>query len=165
MGRIQWDFMPISQVASLFQIQFTKMSSWNFSQVVTNVSACILLHHVIVCLVWICSTIVFLCKTYINHCPEYVKRDIHIRRDSCYLPCIHKNQSKSLKHWGRDKMDAISQTTFSSAFSWMKMFEFWLKFHWNLFIRVKLTIFHYWFRLWLGADQATSHYLNQWWLV
>ena len=25
-----------------------------------------------------------------------------------------------LTHWGRDKMDAISQTTFSDAFSWMK---------------------------------------------
>ena len=31
-----------------------------------------------------------------------------------------------LTHWGRDKMDAISQTTFSSAFSWTKMSEFWL---------------------------------------
>ena len=28
-------------------------------------------------------------------------------------------------------MDAIWQTTFSSAFSWMKMFEFLLKFHWS----------------------------------
>ena len=28
---------------------------------------------------------------------------------------------------------------------------------------VKLIIFQYWFRLWLGADQATSHYLSQWW--
>ena len=28
---------------------------------------------------------------------------------------------KSLTHWGRDKMDAISQTTFSNAFSWMRM--------------------------------------------
>ena len=27
-----------------------------------------------------------------------------------------------LTHWGRDKMDAISQMTFSSDFSWMKMF-------------------------------------------
>ena len=71
----------------------------------------------------------------------------------------------SLTHWGRDKMAATSQTTFSSAFPWMKMFEFWLKFHRNLFIRVKLTIFHDWFRIWLGADQVKSHYLNQWWLV
>ena len=59
-------------------------------------------------------------------------------------------------------MDAISQTTFSSAFSWMKMFEFRLKF---LFWRVQLTIFQHWFRYWLGAVQGTSHYLNQCWLV
>ena len=61
-------------------------------------------------------------------------------------------------------MDAISQTTFRSAFSWMKMFEFRLKFHWSLFLRVQLTIFRHRFRKWLGAVQATSHYLNQWWL-
>ena len=51
-----------------------------------------------------------------------------------------------LTHWGRDKMDAISQTTFSSGFSWMKIFEFRLKFHWSLFLRVQLTIFQHWFR-------------------
>ena len=68
-----------------------------------------------------------------------------------------------LTHWGRDEMDAISQTTFSNVFSWMKSFEFRLKFHWSLFLRVQLTIFQHWFRWWLGADQATSHCLNQWW--
>ena len=31
-------------------------------------------------------------------------------------------------------------------------------------LRVQLTIFQHWFSEWLGADQATSHYLNQWWL-
>ena len=51
-----------------------------------------------------------------------------------------------LTHWGWDKMDAISQTTFWSAFSWMKMFEFLLQFHWSLFLRVQLTIFQHWFR-------------------
>ena len=30
--------------------------------------------------------------------------------------------------------------------------------------KVQLTIFQHWFRWWLGADQATSHYLNQLWL-
>ena len=40
-------------------------------------------------------------------------------------------------HWGRDEMDAITQTTFSSAFFWKKMFEFRLKFHWSLFLRVE----------------------------
>ena len=62
-------------------------------------------------------------------------------------------------------MDAFLQTTFSSAFSSMKMFEFWLRFHWSLFLSVKLTIFQHWFRWWLGAKQVTSHYVNQWWLV
>ena len=70
-----------------------------------------------------------------------------------------------LTHWGRDKIDAISQTTFSNVFSSMKMFEFRLRFHWSLFLRVELTIFQHWFRWWLGAYQATSHYLNQWWLI
>ena len=40
-----------------------------------------------------------------------------------------------LTHWGRDKMTAISQTTFANAFSSMKMYEFRLKFHWSLFLR------------------------------
>ena len=70
-----------------------------------------------------------------------------------------------LTHWGRDEMNNISQTTFSNVFSSMKMFEFRLKFHWSLFARVHLTIFQHWFRKWLGAVQATSHYLNLWWFV
>ena len=52
----------------------------------------------------------------------------------------------TLTHWGRDKMTAISQTTLSNAFSWMKMLQLGLKFHWNLFPRVQLTIFQHWFR-------------------
>ena len=55
--------------------------------------------------------------------------------------------------------------TFQNAFSWMKMYKLRLKFHWGLFLRVYLTISQHWFRLWLGANQATSHYMNQWWLV
>ena len=35
----------------------------------------------------------------------------------------------TLAHWGRDKMAAVSQTTLSNAFSWMKMSEFRLRFH------------------------------------
>ena len=69
-----------------------------------------------------------------------------------------------LTHWGRGKMAAISQTTLSNAFSWMKVLQFRLKFHWSLFLRMQLTKFQHWFRFWLGAGQATSHYLNQWWL-
>ena len=40
-----------------------------------------------------------------------------------------------------------------------------LNFEYNLtgswFLRVQLTIIQHWFRWWLGAKQATSHYLNQ----
>ena len=36
-------------------------------------------------------------------------------------------------------------------------FLFWLKFHWNLFLRFQLTITQHW----LGAEKMASHYLNQ----
>ena len=83
----------------------------------------------------------------------------------CSSELVHRRSIVPLTHWGRDKMAAVSQTMFSNAFSWMKMYAFRLKFHWSLFLRFQLTIFQYWFRWWLGADQATSHYLNQRWLV
>ena len=51
-----------------------------------------------------------------------------------------------LTHWGRDKMAAIFQTTFTNGFSWMKIYEFRLTFHWSLFIGVQLTIYQHWFR-------------------
>ena len=51
-----------------------------------------------------------------------------------------------LTHWGWDKMPALLQTTLSNTFSWTKMLEFRLKFHWSLFIRDQLTIFQHWFR-------------------
>ena len=54
--------------------------------------------------------------------------------------------SDCLNHWGRDEMDAITQTTFSSAFFWKKMFKFLLKCHWSLFPMVQLIIFKHWFR-------------------
>ena len=57
----------------------------------------------------------------------------------------------ALTHWGRDTIAAISQTTFSNAFSWMEMYEFRLKFHSSLFLRLDWS--------------APSHYLDQWWLV
>ena len=44
----------------------------------------------------------------------------------------------------------------------MKMYKFQLRFYCSWFPSVQLTIFQHWFREWLGADQATSHYLNQW---
>ena len=42
-----------------------------------------------------------------------------------------------------DKMAAIPQTIFSNAFSWMISLVFWFE-HWNLFLRVQLTISQHW---------------------
>ena len=61
------------------------------------------------------------------------------------LPKGFRLDGSHLTHWARDKMAAISQT-FSNAFSCIKMYEFRLKFHWSLFSKVQLTIFHHWFR-------------------
>ena len=67
---------------------------------------------------------------------------IDIAVESTLKPLI----SRTLTHWGRDKMAAVSQTTLSNAFSWMNMLEFWLRIHWSLFLRVQLTIIQHWFR-------------------
>ena len=64
---------------------------------------------------------------------------------------------------GWDKFTAISQTTFSITFSWTKMYELRLIYYWKLFLRLELPIFQHWFRRLLGTEQATDHYLNQWW--
>ena len=77
------------------------------------------------------------------------KGQLFLRRPGFYLvDKVFQGLGKdlALTYWGRDKMGAISQTTFSSAFSWMKMLKFRLKFHWNMFLRVQLTIFQHWFR-------------------
>ena len=58
---------------------------------------------------------------------------------SCEYAC-------GISHWGQDKMSDISQTTYSNAFSRMKIYEFRLQCHWILFQRIKLTILHHWFR-------------------
>ena len=58
--------------------------------------------------------------------------------------CCMKHCFNTLRQ--RKKMAAISLTTFSNAFSLKKMYEFRLKCHWCLFLRVQLTIFHHWTR-------------------
>ena len=70
----------------------------------------------------------------------------------------------TLTHWGGDKMATIFQTTFSNALASTELHEVRLKFQWSVFLSVQLTLFHHWFRQWLVPNQATSHFLNQWWL-
>ena len=68
-----------------------------------------------------------------------------------------------LTHLLLEKIATISQTIFSNAFSRMKGLVYWFESHWPLFLRVQLRISQHRFRKWLGAEQATSHYLNQCW--
>ena len=51
-----------------------------------------------------------------------------------------------MTHLDRHQMGAISHTTFSNVFSWMKMYKLRSKFHRSLFPRVQFTIFQHWFR-------------------
>ena len=64
-----------------------------------------------------------------------------------------------LTHWGQDKMAAISQTTLSDSFSWMKMLKFRLKFHGSLFLsRVRydaVLIYKRRTEIWKDADFDT----------
>ena len=39
----------------------------------------------------------------------------------CHMASLSRNK---LTHWGRDKMAAIFQATFSNAFLWMKIYEY-----------------------------------------
>ena len=70
---------------------------------------------------------------------------------TCDLTALHRHHLQTplvclvLTHWGRNKMAAFSQTTLSNAFSWMKILEFRLRFHWSLFLWVLLTIIQHWF--------------------
>ena len=86
----------------------------------------------------------------------------------CILSCSSEyifelQEITSLTHLTPDKMAAISQTTCSNIFSWMKISEFQIEYYWNMFLGVSLTTWKHWFKSWLGAVQATNQYLNQCW--
>ena len=84
-----------------------------------------------------------------------------------YHPCLltrsHLSYYLILTHWSWDKMAPNFLTTFSNAF-----------FYWNVIISIEISprFVHKvpinniaaLVQIWLRADQATSHYLNQWWL-
>ena len=55
-------------------------------------------------------------------------------------------------------MVEILQTTYPNSISFIKNHSFWLKFHWKLFPNGQHC-----FRKWIGTEQTTSHYLNQYW--
>ena len=80
---------------------------------------------------------------------QWIIHKLHVwthRRVMIYFLFRNHHDSQQLAHWGRNKMGAFFQTTFSNAFSSIKMFEFQLTFHWSLFLRVQWIIFQHWFR-------------------
>ena len=66
-------------------------------------------------------------------------------RDLCRITSVPNYIA--LTHWGRDKMTAVSQTTLSNAFSWMKMLAFRLRFHWSLFQRFQINDIPSWVQI------------------
>ena len=95
------------------------------------------------CLIYLYS---FVCSAYSFICRRLFVLCTWVYFLSFVVHAITQLIGMALTHWGRDKMAAISQTTLSNAFSWMKMLEFRYKFHWGLFLRAQLTILQHWFR-------------------
>ena len=75
----------------------------------------------------------------LSHGPQYATLFCLIN----ISPSRHPNLLHST-YW--EEMAANSHNTFSDAFSWIKLYEFWLKCHWNLLLRCKLTVFQHWIR-------------------
>ena len=67
-------------------------------------------------------------------------------RDPDTWCCVASLGHNELTHLPLDKMAAISQMAFLNAIPWKKRFRFRWRFHWSVFLRFKLTIFHPWFR-------------------
>ena len=79
---------------------------------------------------------------------EFSRRMKPIRKPIAFIwPCCFWSWELKDSHWGNrtceeatNEMAAIMQTTYSNASNRVKIFEFRLKFHWILFLRVQLTM-------------------------
>ena len=67
-------------------------------------------------------------------------------RYTAHLWLSVRRQARTLTHLPLDKRATIPQTIVLNAFSWMKSFIFWYKFHWILFLRIQLTRTQHWFK-------------------
>ena len=95
-------------------------------------------------LIWLLNP----CSLWIlQHCPAILQLSTYWRINGTLN--IHR-----LTHWNRDKAAAIFQATFINAFSWIKRYEFRIRFDWNLFPKDQLSTFEHWFRWWIGAEHA-----------
>ena len=68
-----------------------------------------------------------------------------------------------LMRWCQDRMAAILQMVLSKPFVARKLLFLIPVSHSSVFSRVQSKIIQHWYRYWLGAEKAKSHYLNKWW--
>ena len=108
-------WQPKHNIYWLFQHSYLMCIQWDDRWSSTNAECCRMLF------IW-------------SLCPNWQFSDAFI---SEYLTAAMTNWAYAFNTLRPRQIDAISQTTFSNAFSWMKMFEFRLKFHWSLFSRVQ----------------------------
>ena len=110
-------------------------------------SSCIITKYYIKDTLDTLKSFIFSIQTWSNIFAEvhYQKAELKVVSYQWLNKPFHKAQfeCKSSTHWGGDKVAAVSQTTFSNAFYWMKMYEFWFRFHWSLFLRLQSTIFQH----------------------
>ena len=65
----------------------------------------------------------------------------------CEMKWLHRDICHNMFDWNDyPRASCLSQMIFSDAFSWIKHFLSWLKFDWNLFLRVQLIVTQYWIR-------------------
>ena len=95
---------------------------------------------------------------------HWTKRAKQINAESAEQQLLWDEMSKlnilRLRQDGRHFPDDIFKCIFLDKKEW-SLIKFSLKFISN----GELTIFQHWFRWWLGAGQATSHCVNQWWWI
>ena len=71
------------------------------------------------------------------YCDNIIVRDIYHFDKKKYAPSQNALLFPGvLTYYERDNIDGILQTTFSNAFSWIKIVGFWFKFLWNLFRKI-----------------------------
>ena len=70
---------------------------------------------------------------YIHTCAGQIRAENWLQHKSLHAlshPQLQsRSKTRSWTHWGWDKIDAINQTTFSDASSWMKIYKLRLRFH------------------------------------
>ena len=96
-------------------------------------------------------------------CLGYIVWEFRHPVTDCTTIVLLLNVSFYCSSWGRDEIDATSQTTFSNAFSWMKIHSFLLRFHWNVYTRVQLTTFQpdrHQAIIWINDDNFTDAYMR-----